>query len=67
MQPQWQAQESSNEDVKVRNPIALERQKGCKRVFFGCFSLARAWFYPITTIHKNRNGQGGFNAVSHRL
>lgn len=34
MQPQWQAQEPSNEDVKVRNPMALERQKGLQEGFF---------------------------------
>lgn len=38
MQPQWQAPEPSNEDVKVRNPMALERQKGCKWVFVDFFS-----------------------------
>uniref|UniRef100_A0A8C5T807 TNF receptor superfamily member 21 n=1 Tax=Malurus cyaneus samueli TaxID=2593467 RepID=A0A8C5T807_9PASS len=35
MQPQWQAPEPGNEDVKVRNPMALERQKGCKRFICG--------------------------------
>lgn len=69
MQPQWQAQEPSNEDVKVRNPMALERQKGLQERFFVVvfFFPARAWFHSIIAVHKNRNGRDGFNAVSHRL
>lgn len=44
MQPQWQAQEPSNEDIKVRNPIVLERQKGCKRVFWVFFPQPKLGF-----------------------
>lgn len=53
MQPQWQVQEPSNEAVKVRNPVALERQKGCKRVFCGFFSQPEFGFTqspPFTKI-----------------
>lgn len=35
MQPQWQAQDPCNDDGKVRNVVALERQKNFRGDF--CF------------------------------
>lgn len=65
MQPQWQAQDPCNDDGKVRNAVALGRQKGCGGVWG--FFLARARFHSSTAVLKNRNGQGGFKQMSHGL
>eukprot|EP00075_Anas_platyrhynchos_P021902 XP_027311155.1 tumor necrosis factor receptor superfamily member 21 isoform X2 [Anas platyrhynchos] len=38
MQPQWQMQDCSNDDGKVRNTVALEGQKYCRGFLFYFFS-----------------------------